>query len=63
MIKVHQKFFVEPILYENLNPDQIRQSNYKLKNIHNEENKLTRFQKYPETEFACKYTKPHYKTQ
>ena len=27
------------------------------------ENKLTRFQIYPETELACTYTKPLYKTQ
>ena len=29
----------------------------------NKENKLTRFQLYPETELACKYKKPIYKTQ
>ena len=34
-----------------------------LKIIHNIENKLTRFQIYPETELACKYNKPLYKTQ
>ena len=27
------------------------------------ENKLIRFQIYPETELACKYNKPFYKTQ
>ena len=32
-------------------------------NIHNIENKLTRFRIYPETELACKYNKPLYKTQ
>ena len=31
--------------------------------IFNIENKLTRFQLYPETEIACKYKKPLYKTQ
>ena len=46
-----------------MNPDQNRQSNYKIRNIHNLENKLTRFQTYPETELACKYNKPLYKTQ
>ena len=46
-----------------MNRDQIRQSNYKFRNIHNIENKLTRFQIYPETELACKYKKPLYKTQ
>ena len=49
--------------YEDVNPDQIRQSNFKLRNIHNTEKKLTRFQIYPETELACKYNKPLYKTQ
>ena len=29
-------------------------------NLHNIENKLTRFQIYPETELACKYKKPIY---
>ena len=33
------------------------------KNIHDIENKLTRFQIYHETEFACKYRNPLYKTQ
>ena len=36
--------------------------NYKSRNIHNIENKSTRFQIYPETELACKYNKPIYKT-
>ena len=31
--------------------------------IHNIENKLTRFQIYQETEIACKYRNPLYKTQ
>ena len=55
--------FIESILYEDVNPDQIRTTNHKLRNIHNIENKLTRFQVYPETELACKYNKPIYKTQ
>ena len=63
MIKFHQNQFIESIPSEDANPDQIRQSNYKLRIIHNIENKLTRFQKYPETELAWKYTKPLYKTQ
>ena len=33
------------------------------KTIHDIENKLTRFQVYQETEFACKYSNPLYKTQ
>ena len=35
MIKFHQKFFLEPIPFEDVKPDQTRQSNYKIKNIHN----------------------------
>ena len=62
-IKFHQKYFIESIPYEDVNPDQIRSTNRKLGNIHNIENKLTRFQIYPETELACKYSKPLYKTQ
>ena len=63
MIKFHQKFFIESIPYEDLSPDQIRTTNHKFRNIHNIEIKLTRFQIYPETELACKYNKPIYKTQ
>ena len=55
--------FFESISYEEVNPEQIRQINYKFRNIHNIENKLTRFQIYPETELAYKYKKPVYKTQ
>ena len=57
MIKFHQKIFIESIPYEEVNPDQIRQSNYKFRNIHSIEHKLTRFQIYPEMELACKYNK------
>ena len=46
-----------------MNPDHIRKKNFKFRNIRNIENKLTPFQIYPETELACKYTKPLYKTQ
>ena len=63
MIKFHQKYLIESILYEDVNPDQIRTTNRKFRNIHKIENKLTRFQVYPETELACKYNKPIYKTQ
>ena len=35
----------------------------KFRNIHNIENKLTRFQIFHETAFACKYKNPLYKTQ
>ena len=63
MIKFHQKFFIESIPFEEVNPDQIRSDNTKFRNLHNIENKLTRCQIYPETELACKYKKPIYKTQ
>ena len=63
MIKFHQKYFIESIPYEDVNPDQIRNANHKFRNIHNIEKKLTRFQIYRETELACKYNKPIYKTQ
>ena len=61
MIKFHEKYFIESIPYEQLNPSR-KQSN-DFKNIHDIENKLTRFQIYHETEFACKYSNPLYKTQ
>ena len=44
-----------------MNPSHKRSINFK--NIHDIENKLTRFQIYCETEFACKYCNPLYKTQ
>ena len=62
IIKFHQKYFIESIPFEDVNPDQFRHSNYKFRNNHKIENKLTRFQIDPETELACKYTKPLYKT-
>ena len=63
MIKFHQKIFIESIPFEKINPEQIRRNNAKFRNIHNIENKLTRFQIYPEKELACKYKTPIYKTQ
>ena len=62
MIKFHQKYFVESIPYDKVNPEKIRQNNQCFKNINNIENKLTRFQFYPEPELACKYYTPLYKT-
>ena len=41
MKKFHQKYFIELIPYEDVNPEKIRQSKYKLRNIHKIENKLT----------------------
>ena len=63
MIKLHQKYFIESIRFEKVNPYQIRNNNNKFRNLHYIENKITRFQIYPETELACKYKKPIYKTQ
>ena len=61
MIKFHETFFIESIPYEQVNPSR-KQSN-DFRNIHDIENKLTRFQTYQETEFACKHRNPLYKTQ
>ena len=61
MIKFHEKYFIESIPYELVNPSR-KQSN-DFRNIHNIENKLTRFQIYQEAEIACKYRNPLYKTQ
>ena len=62
MIKFHEKYFVESIPYEQVNPSR-KQSN-DFRNIHDIENKLlTQFQIYQETEIACKYRNPLYKTQ
>ena len=44
MIKFHQNFFKESIPHEGVSPDHIRQSNFKFINIHDIQNKLTRFQ-------------------
>ena len=63
MIKFHQKHFIESNPFEEVNLEQIRSDNAKFRNLHNIENKLTQFQIYPETELACKYKKPNYKTQ
>ena len=58
MIKFHEKYFLESIPYEQVNPFR-KQSNV-LRNIHDKENKLTRFQINQETEIACKYRNPLY---
>ena len=63
MIKFHEKYFFESIPFDNVNTSQIRSRNVNFRNIHNIENKLTRFQIYHETEFACKYQNPLHKTQ
>ena len=61
MIKFHEKYFIESIPYKQVNPFHKRSNNFK--NSQDIENKLTRFQVYHETEFACKYANPLYKTQ
>ena len=48
MIKFHKKYFIESIPYEQINP--FRKQITDFRNIHNTENKLTRFQIYQETE-------------
>ena len=52
MIKFHEKYFIESIPYEQVNPSR-KQSN-EFKNIHDIEKKFPRFQIYQETELACK---------
>ena len=61
MIKFHQKHFSESIPFEKVNPIERLSTNFR--NIHNIEKKLTRFQIFHETEFACKYKNPLYKIQ
>ena len=60
MIKFHEKYFIQSIPYEQVHPSRRQSSNFR--NIHNIENKLTRFQIYQETELACKYRNPLDKT-
>ena len=61
-IQFHQKCFIESILVEKVNPDKLR-SNRNRKNIDEINEKLTRFQTYPETKVACSNNTPLYKTQ
>ena len=61
MIKFYEKYFIESIPYEQVNPSCKQSTDSK--NIYDIEKKLTRFQVYQETEFACKYRNPLYKTQ
>ena len=61
MIKYHEKYFIESIPYEQVNPSRKQSNNFR--NIHDIEKKLTRFQIYQETEIVCKYRNPLYKTQ
>ena len=52
MIKFREKFFIESIPFDTVNPSQKRNRNIKFRNIQNLEINLTRFQFYHETEFA-----------
>ena len=61
MIKFHEKHFIESIPCEKMNTTH-KQSN-DFKDSHDIENELTRFQFYQETELACKYANPLYKSQ
>ena len=61
MMKFHETYFLESIPYEQVH--QSRKQSTDFRNIHNIEKKLTRFQIYQETEIACKYRNPLYKTQ
>ena len=61
MIKFHEKKLKESISYKQVNPSRKQSNNFR--NIHDIEIKLTRFQIYQETEIACKYRNPLYKTQ
>ena len=54
-IKVRQKDFIELIPYDEVNPDKIRQNRNCYNSIDGIENKLKRFEVYPETEITCKY--------
>ena len=56
MIKLHQKSFIESIPFEKVNTDEKRSKPQDHNNIDGIENKITRFQIYPETEVACKNT-------
>ena len=51
----------DKISYEQVNPSRKPCNDFR--NIHDIENKLTHFQNYQETENACKYRNPLYKTQ
>ena len=53
MIKFHQKYFIESIPVEKVNPIEGLSTNFR--KIHNVEKKLTLFQIFHETEFACIY--------
>ena len=55
------KYLKQDIYYQAI--DQIKQNRKRYNNIDGIENKITRFQIYPETELARNYITPFYKTQ
>ena len=61
MIYTSILFFIQSIPYEQVHPSRTQSTDFR--NLHNIENKLTRFQIYQETEIACKYRNPLHKTQ
>ena len=63
MIQFHQKYSLESLNFEKINPDKMRSKEQRLLNIDGIENKLTCFQIYPGTAVACKYTPRLYKKQ
>ena len=48
MVKFLQSYFIESITYDEINPEKIRPNDQHFKNTKIIENKLTRFQIYPE---------------
>ena len=58
VINFHEKYFIESILYEQVNPS-CKQSN-DFTNLHNIEKNLTRFQIYQEIEFVNVNTEIHF---
>ena len=63
MIKFHKYYFIESILFDKIIPEEIRWKPHQYTIIDGIEKKLTRFQIYSETEWACKYPKQHFRAQ
>ena len=63
MVKLHQNYFIESILFEKVNSNKKKLNPQDHKNIDGIENNLTPFQNYPETKVACKCTTSLYETQ
>ena len=63
MIKFHQQYCIESISFKKVNPDKLGSKGNPYKRFEGIENKVTRFQIFPETEVACKNNTPLYETQ